>query len=173
MSEEPANCSLPNRSKPPKRDPPLSFSTLHIKSDPQQKGDESPKESKSPACPCCNQAHPLYRCSEFKRKSVPERYEVVKRFKMCFNCLKQGHQVNECSNKTHCQVANCKRHHHTLLHYERAPQQLPSQDPQIQPSRLQTTPSRTWQPPTPSPPMTEWFISKLSQLKYKVKTGWQ
>ena len=36
-------------------------------------------------------------------------------------------------NKTHCQVANCKRHHRSLLHYERAPQQLPSQDPQTQP----------------------------------------
>ena len=33
VSEEPANCSLPNRSKPPKRDPPLSSSTLHIKPD--------------------------------------------------------------------------------------------------------------------------------------------
>ena len=121
VSEKPANCSPPNRSKPPKRDPPLSSSTLHIKSDPQQKGEEPPKEAKSPACLCCNQAHPLYRCNEFKRKSVPERYEVVKSFKMCFSCLKQGHQVNECSNKTHCQVANCKRHHHCLLHYERAP----------------------------------------------------
>ena len=140
--EEPANCSgsLPNRSKPPKRDPPLSPSTLHIKSDPQQKGEEPPKESKSRACLCCNQARPLYRCNEFKRKSVPERYEVVKCAKMCFNCLKQGHQVNECSNKTHCQVANCKRHHHSLLHYERTPQQLPSQDPQTQSPRTPDNP---------------------------------
>ena len=36
---------------------------------------------------------------------------VVQSFKMCFNCLKTGHQVNECSNKTRCQVSNCKRHH--------------------------------------------------------------
>ena len=140
VNEESANCSLPSRYKPPKRDPPLSSSTLHIKSDPQQEGEEPPKESKSPACLCCNQAHPLYRCNEFKRKSVPERYEVVKSFKMCFNCLKQGHQVNECSNKTHCQVANCKRHHHSLLHYERAPQQLPSHDPQTQSPRSPDNP---------------------------------
>ena len=52
---------------------------------------------------------------------------MVKSFKVCFNCLKQGHQVNECLNKTHCQVANCKRHHHSLLHYVRAaPQPLPN-----------------------------------------------
>ena len=55
-------------------------------------------------------------------------------FKVCFNCLKQGHHVNKCSNKTHCQVTNRKRHHHSQLHYERAtPQPPPSQDPQTQP----------------------------------------
>ena len=55
-------------------------------------------------------------------------------FKVCFNCLKQGHHVNKCSNKTHCQVTNRKRHHHSLLHYERAtPQPPPSPDPQTQP----------------------------------------
>ena len=41
----------------------------------------------------------------------------------------------------------------------------------LSPHWVQTTPSRTWQPPTPSPPMTEWYISKLSQSKYKVKRG--
>ena len=134
MYEETVKRPSSKRRRPPKQDPSLGPSTLHIKLDPQQKGEEpTNKESKSPACPCCNQAHPLYRCNEFKRKSVPERYEVVKSFKMCLNCLKQGHQVNECLNKTHCQVANCKRHHHSLLHYERAPQQPPSQDPQTQP----------------------------------------
>ena len=136
--EEAAKCPPPNRPKPSKQDPPLSFSTLHIKSDPEQEGKEPPKESKSPASLCCNQAHPLYRCNE--RKSVPERHEVVKSFKICFNCLKQGHQVNECSNKTRCQVANCRRHHHSLLHYERAPQQPPNQEPQIQHPRIPDNP---------------------------------
>ena len=135
MYEEPAKCPPPNRRKPPKQDPPMNSSTLHIKGDPQPKGEEpTNKEPKSPACLRCNQAHPLYRCNEFKRKSVPERYEVAESFKVCFNCLKQGHQVNKCSNKTHCQVTNCKRHHHSLLHYERAtPQPPPGQDPQTQP----------------------------------------
>ena len=115
--EELAKCPPPNRRKPPKQDPPMNSSTLHIKGDPQPKGEEpTNKEPKSPACLRCNQAHPLYRCNEFKRKSVPERYEVTKSFKVCFNCLKQGHHVNKCLNKTHCQVTNRKRHHHSLLH---------------------------------------------------------
>ena len=132
--EESAKYLPPNRRKPPKQGPPMSFSTLHIKGDPHPKEEEPTKETKSPPCPCCNQAHPLYRCNEFKGKSVPERYEVVKRFKLCFSCLKQGHQVNECSNKTHCQVTNCKRHHHSRLHHEHAaPRSIPNQDPQTQP----------------------------------------
>ena len=37
-----------------------------------QKGEEpTNKEPKSPACLRRNQAHPLYRCNEFKRKPVP------------------------------------------------------------------------------------------------------
>ena len=38
--EEPAKCP-PNRRRPPKQDPSLSPSTLHIKLDPQQKGEET------------------------------------------------------------------------------------------------------------------------------------
>ena len=104
----------------------MNSSTLHIKGDPQPKGAEpTNKEPKS---------QPAYAVIKHKRKYVPERYEVAKSFKVCFNRLKQGHQVNECSNKTHCQVTNCKRHHHSLLHYERATPQLPpSKDPQTQP----------------------------------------
>ena len=79
--EEPVKCPPPNRRKPPKQDRPMNSSTLHIKGDPQPKGEEpTNKEPKSPACLCCNQNHPLYRCNEFKRKSVPVRYEVAKMF---------------------------------------------------------------------------------------------
>ena len=99
--DEPAKCPTPNRGKPPKQDPPMNSSTLYFKGDPQPKGKEpTNEEPKSSAWLSCNQAHPLYRCNKFKRKSVPELYEVAKSFKVCFNCLKQGHQVNECSNKS-------------------------------------------------------------------------
>ena len=48
--EEPAKCPPPNRRKPPKQDPPMNSSTLHIKGDPQAKGEEpTNKELKSPA----------------------------------------------------------------------------------------------------------------------------
>ena len=48
---------------------------------------------------------------------IAMRWSKVKIF---FNCVKPVHQVNEHSNKIHCQVANSKRRHHSLLHYERA-----------------------------------------------------
>ena len=58
--EEPVKCPPPNRGKPPKQDRPMNSSTLHIKGDPQPKGEEpTNKEPKSPACLRCNQAHPF------------------------------------------------------------------------------------------------------------------
>ena len=67
MYKEPAKCPTPNRCKPPKQDPPMNSSTLYIKGDPQPKRKEpTNKEPKSPACLCCNQAHPLYRLMNFK-----------------------------------------------------------------------------------------------------------
>lgn len=61
------------------------------------------------------------------KKSVPECFEIVKNMRLCFNCLKRGHQVNECSSKEHCKVANCNKYHHALLHYERKnDEQLPT-----------------------------------------------
>ena len=153
----------------------MNSSTLYFKGDPQPKGKEpTNKEPKSSAWLCCNQTHPLYRCNKFKRKSVPEIYEVAKSFKVCFNCLKQGHQVNKCSNKSHCQVTNCKRHHHSLLHNECATPQPPlSQNPETQPPLTPGNALLMWQPPIPSQPMREWLIFKLSRSKSKVKTGWR
>ena len=47
--EEPAKWPPPNRRKPPKQDPPMNSSTLHIKGDPQPKREEpTNKEPKSP-----------------------------------------------------------------------------------------------------------------------------
>lgn len=170
--EEPAKCLSRNRRKFPKQYSPMNSSTLYIKSDSQPKGEEPTyKEPKSPACLCCNQAHPLYRCNEFKRKSVPERYELAKSFKVCFNCLKQGHQVDKCSNKTHCQVTNCKRHHHNLLNVQHLSHRL-LKTHKLSPRCPLATSCRMWQPPIPSQLAREWFTSKLSRSKYKVKTGW-
>ena len=172
--EEPVKCLPPNRRKPPRQEPPMNSSTLLVKGDSQPKEEEpTNNEPKSPACLCCNQAHPLYRCSAFKGKSVSERYEVVKSFKVCFNCLKQGLQVNECTNKTDCQVTNCKRHHHSLLHYERpAPPPPPSQGPQTQPPE---TPGNTmpYVVTTNSLAANERVVYfHVVPVQYKVKTGW-
>jgi len=112
----------------------------------------------------------LVECDEFKKKAVPECYEVAKSFKVCFNCLKQGHQVNKCSNKTHCPVTNCKRHHHSLLHYERATPQPPlRQNPQTQP--LLTSGNALPYMATTNFLAANERVVYLSRSKYKVKTG--
>ena len=38
--------------------------------------------------------------------------------KLCFNCLSNTHMINTCKFKRHCQVDNCQKRHHTLLHSE-------------------------------------------------------
>ncbi|XP_070548743.1 uncharacterized protein [Ptychodera flava] len=41
------------------------------------------------------------------------RLEIVKRDKLCFNCLSGTHRVSDCKSKFKCQV--CKRKHHTAI----------------------------------------------------------
>ena len=85
-----------------------------------------PSQSSGPqACPCCTQYHLIYKCGEFKEKSIPDRIEMVKNLKLCFNCLKRGHPVRECLSRNRCKVDSCNKHHHSLLHQERRPSERP------------------------------------------------
>ena len=71
-------------------------------------------------CECCNADHKLHLCPKFKQLSVPNRADFVKVKKLCFNCLKAGHQQQDCRG-TSCRTCNLK--HHTLLHRQSRPTQ--------------------------------------------------
>lgn len=58
--------------------------------------------------------HRLYECSAFKSKSPKDRNSIVKSLKLCENCLKPGHKVEECKLVGSCR--SCKRRHNSLLH---------------------------------------------------------
>jgi hypothetical protein len=62
----------------------------------------------------CNQSHNLHQCAEFLALSVRERKTFVKGNKLCFNCLKNNHQVGNCKSSHVCK--ECKGKHHSLLH---------------------------------------------------------
>ena len=135
--QEPAKPPLNNKRDPLKREPNLRNSTLHVSGNtPLGNNPVERKRPKSTVCPCCDEAHPPYRCEKFKSKSARERFEIVKDMQLCLNCLKGGHQVRECPCKDHCRVTGCKKHHHTLLHFEDVnDERQPTQDPQPNPRK--------------------------------------
>lgn len=76
-------------------------------------------------CCLCGEKHLLFRCDQFKSLPVIKRLEVVKRHKLCFNCLRQGHVVRKCTSKHDCM--HCKQRHHSMLHRTRNPNKKDSQ----------------------------------------------
>ena len=50
-------------------------------------------------CFHCEKDHYLFRCESFAELPLVGRFEVVKRHKLCFNCLRTGHGSKQCSFK--------------------------------------------------------------------------
>ncbi|XP_055623365.1 uncharacterized protein LOC129766794 [Toxorhynchites rutilus septentrionalis] len=65
-------------------------------------------------CQFCGEDHYNYLCPEFCKLSLPEKLQNVKDSRVCFNCLRRGHRIAECSSRKSCSV--CKKRHHSLLH---------------------------------------------------------
>lgn len=72
-----------------------------------------PSHSKDYVCVICNDNHKIYDCNVFKAKSIREKLADVAMYKLCLNCLRQGHSVNKC-HMGPCR--ECKKRHNTLLH---------------------------------------------------------
>ena len=107
---------------PSGRQEPPKFTTMSISNNskttpqpsrtPQKNGSAS-----SNSCRCCGQAHPLYRCEEFKKKTPQERATLVSSKKMCPNCLKNTeHSTDTCTSSFRCRIQGCGAFHHSLLH---------------------------------------------------------
>jgi hypothetical protein len=73
--------------------------------------------TEAPKCKICPNSHPLFKCNDFRAKTVPERVELVKKLSLCFNCLQPGHPLSKCSSSSRCRT--CDRKHHTLIHLPR------------------------------------------------------
>ena len=70
--------------------------------------------SKQPCMFCQDSRHRLHHCPEFKGKALEERRKYVKEKKLCYGCLRTGHNAKDCRNRHTCD--NCERRHPTLLH---------------------------------------------------------
>ncbi|GFS81103.1 integrase catalytic domain-containing protein [Trichonephila clavipes] len=70
-----------------------------------------------PNCVLCkgNNFHPLSKCYQFKKLSVEDIVEVVKRNNLCFRCF-LPHRLKECRSEKNC---FCLRPHNSLIHFSR------------------------------------------------------
>jgi hypothetical protein len=75
------------------------------------------KPKKPQTCPHCKETgHYTNNCETFKALPVKERYKSVRENKLCLRCLSAGHIAKDCRVKFLCDVDNCGRIHHRLLH---------------------------------------------------------
>nr|XP_044248773.1 uncharacterized protein LOC123002525 [Drosophila takahashii] len=91
-----------------------------------KKGQQSRKEQKGPTCssastgkgPCCQfckRNHWLYKCDDFRSKTIPERVNWVQKHRLCVNCFSNDHKAKDCRGRP---CFKCDKKHHTLLHLE-------------------------------------------------------
>ena len=69
------------------------------------------------ACQCCGGEHNIVECFRFGKKTLSQRLDLVKKYRLCFSCLKAGHQSKACYKKRPCK--ECSGKHSTLLHSSR------------------------------------------------------
>ena len=90
----------PSPVEDPQRSPPLTAS-FHA---------GATSQLKNPKCIFCKGAHSTTKCDVITEQ--PKRMELVKREKLCYNCLGH-HKVSQCLSKGRCK--HCKGRHHTTL----------------------------------------------------------
>ena len=66
--------------------------------------------------PSCRGDHDLSKCQDFEKKTHDDRIKIVRRARLCYNCLTEGHVAMGCTERNSCRLDGCKRKHVTLLH---------------------------------------------------------
>lgn len=71
-----------------------------------------------PKCPYCKEQHFIYFCDKYKQLSVANRLSQATKLNLCTNCLRYGHETNQCRSSG-CKI--CEQRHATLLHQSQEP----------------------------------------------------
>lgn len=64
-------------------------------------------------CPLCCKMHAIWTCPQYTDKTSQQRVGLVKKYRLCYNCL-GAHRVQQCKSTRRCQ--NCAAKHHTTIH---------------------------------------------------------
>ncbi|XP_058481739.1 uncharacterized protein LOC131457006 [Solea solea] len=107
--------SQPNVDKHYLKERKSKSSVFHTQTVTEAETPEQLKTDLKPPCMFCQDfKHRLHCCPGFKRKSLDERRKYVKEKRLCFGCLKPGHNAKDCRHRHSCD--SCKGRHPTLLH---------------------------------------------------------
>ena len=86
------------------------YTTTHLENDDTTSRDLT----SSTSCVFCSRNnHKSTNCLTFARDSLERRWYLVRKFRLCYKCLEQGHLMINCV-RGNC--AQCSRPHHVLLH---------------------------------------------------------
>lgn len=73
-----------------------------------------------PNCTVCSgDCKSIEKCEMFAKLTVDDKWTLVAREKMCFNCLVVGHAMRYCKSRTRCTIDDCGKKHHKFLHRTR------------------------------------------------------
>lgn len=68
---------------------------------------------KPSTCYLCSSNHYITNCPQYNSKSVPQRLDIIKKLKLCYNCL-GSHRASVCRITNRC--LKCGHKHHTTIH---------------------------------------------------------
>ena len=107
-----ASQSQPIPSQPQQVEPQINRGTSNERV--QTRGGQGGSYQIKYTCPECAELHYAFSCARFREKTVSQRKAYVSTHSLCYKCLKPGHGVGECRNKTNCRI--CEGRHNVLLH---------------------------------------------------------
>ncbi|XP_039307877.1 uncharacterized protein LOC120358265 [Solenopsis invicta] len=65
------------------------------------------------SCPLCKEKHYVMSCPNYSNKTAQQRIAIIKRYKLCYNCL-GFHLASHCKSVKRC--TKCAAKHHTSIH---------------------------------------------------------
>ena len=73
----------------------------------------------TPTCVVCHGPRQITSCKNWVKHPLRIDGKSQKRNKLCFRCLRSGHQGKNCPENNHCGINDCKGTYHFHLHFKR------------------------------------------------------
>ena len=79
-------------------------------------GQQKPSSTTQLTCVLCKNKHDIQNCDQFNNLAVAQRWEIAKKHRLCYRCLKINHRLFNCQSKVSCNITSCNEKHHSMLH---------------------------------------------------------